>query len=136
MKVIKTKPQREEVKQHSAEVIQLFKDKHDVQLSPLEIMVKLRLSNLSLPALLTLSIVNSNHSGKYPLVYVGEVEGFFMSYYKSGNSRWSYSAIAQMLNKLVKQGYLDKERHGRFMAYGMTRKGIALVKRIGLDLTK
>ena len=66
MKTIKTKPQRDEVQQQSAEVIQLFKDKHDVQLSPLEIMVKLRLSNLSLPAMLALSIVNSNHSGKYP----------------------------------------------------------------------
>tara|TARA_A200000113_G_C8649373_1_gene285293 strand:- start:11 stop:424 length:414 start_codon:yes stop_codon:yes gene_type:complete len=136
MKTIKTKPQRDEVQQQSAEVIQLFKDKHDVQLSPLEIMVKLRLSNLSLPAMLALSIVNSNHSGKYPLVYVGEVEGFFMSYYKRGGNRWSYSAIARMLNKLVNLGYLDKERHGRFMAYGMTSKGIRLVRNLGLDLTK
>ncbi len=127
---------REEVQKHSAEVIQLFKDKHDVKLSPLEIMIQLRLSNLSLPAMVVLGIVDSNHHGKYPLVYVGEVEGLFMSYYKTGKRGWSYSAIAQMLNKLVKQGYLSKERHGRYMAYGMTRKGLSTVKRLGMMLRK
>jgi len=136
MKTKTTRPQREEVQQVSAEVIQLFKQKHDVKLTPLEIMVKLRLSDLSLPAVLALAIVNSNHHGKYPLVYVGEVEGFFMSYYKNGNNPWGYSAIAQMLNKLVKKDLLAKERHGRYMAYGMTREGIRFLRDLGLDITK
>lgn len=125
---------REETQLETTNVVNLFKEKHDLTLSPVEVLIKLRLSNLSLPAMVALAIVDSNHHGKYPMVYVGEVEGFFMSYFRSGNKRWGYSAIAQMLNKLTKQGYLNKERHGRHMAYGMTRKGIAMVQKIGLKI--
>ena len=41
-----------------------------------------------------------------------------------------------MLNKLVKKDLLAKERHGRYMAYGMTRKGIRFLRDLGLDITK
>lgn len=125
-----------EVREEAIKVVEVFKEEHRLKVTPLELAINIRLSGLSLPCILALAIVDSNAHARYPMVYVGEVEAFFMSYYRpgKGQSRWTYSAIGRMLRELHKKGYLTRERHGRYVAYGMEKVGIKLIKQLGISL--
>lgn len=103
----------------------------------------IRSSELTLPAALCLSIVNENFSAKYPMVYPGEVECVYRSIIARPEKNslfsalmenedeqaepWSYSAICRMLRVLHNRGYLNRQRDGRYVAYGMTEEGIKLL---------
>lgn len=103
----------------------------------------IRGSELTLPAVLCLSIVNENFSAKYPMVYPGEVECVYRSIIARPERNelfstllendvdqaepWSYSAICRMLRELTKKGFLNRQRDGRYVAYGMTEEGIQLL---------
>lgn len=114
----------------------------------------IRSSGLSLPAILALTIVNENFSAKYPMVYPGEVDCVYRSIIARPTSNgvfsalmsakedddakpWSYSAICRMLRVMHIKGFLSRQREGRYVAYGMTQKGIDfLVNLFGESMNK
>lgn len=115
-------------------------------------MALIRSSELTLPAMLCLSIVNDNASARYPMVFPGEVECVYrsivarrqndiwndvMDAYPEDVRGWTYSTIRHHLSKLADAGFLNKEREGRYVAYGMSEKGVRLlVKLFGEEADK
>tara|TARA_B100001057_G_scaffold463613_1_gene517803 strand:+ start:43165 stop:43587 length:423 start_codon:yes stop_codon:yes gene_type:complete len=93
------------------------------------VLAQLRGASLSLPALVCLGIVNDNYSARYPTIYPGEVEGMYISFTSGQDDvkSWSYSAICRLLRNLAKQGYLNRHRDGRYVAYGITDRGVELL---------
>lgn len=108
------------------------------------VLSKVRATELSPQAVLVLSIVNDNSSARYPMLFIGEVEGVYRSVVAKGKDTypeevrsWSYNGIASMLRKLAKQGYLTREVDGRYVVYGISDKGVKLLgKVVGANVDK
>lgn len=108
------------------------------------IMTVLQSSELTLSAMLTMVIVNENASARFPMVYAGEVECVYRSIVANkdhvlntvvaalpeGVNGWSYSAISRHLRILAKKGFLNRQRDGRYVGYGMSDKGVELLVKL------
>ncbi|AQT27948.1 transcriptional regulator [Vibrio phage pVa-21] len=108
------------------------------------IMATLRSSELTLPAMLTMTIVNENASARFPMVYAGEIECVYRSIIANkehilntviaalpeDTNDWSYSAISRHLRVLAKKGFLNRQRDGRYVGYGMTDQGVELLVKL------
>lgn len=106
---------------------------YNVESDQLTLMVNIKSSGLTLPAITCMAIVNDNFSAKYPMIYTGEVHAHYLEISRDTMSTtWSYTAIGRMLRILAKKEYLSRERHGQYVAYGMTKKGIDMLVRLGI----
>lgn len=108
------------------------------------IMSVLQSSELTLPAMLTMTIVNENASARFPMVYAGEIECVYCSIAANKDhvlntvisalpedvNTWSYSAISRHLRILAKKGFLNRQRDGRYVGYGMNDKGVELLVKL------
>lgn len=100
-----------------------------VQNNLVAFIIAIKLSGLSLPAYIGLSILNSQ-KGKW--LYIGESHAYFheKARYLGLKGQWSYGAVGRILNVLTKAGYASKRKDAQFVQFKISRKGANLVSKI------
>lgn len=89
-------------------------------------LISLRDEKLHLSALMLMHITFSVRS-RTGSIYISELYHY---YNQKGGKKYSVQGIQYMCRTLEKRGYMYSECHGRYKAYALTNKGIAVIQKV------